>query len=242
MPSLPKANLKKSANLKQSVKRVREESDDDMESIGSLKDFIVPDPEDEDDVENDLVLDQQRPAEDNDIELLKKEAVEFAKLDTLQTSVVNGRTLRSRDKSAMDARKPKDLYYERFGKQQEEVLMEKFTKKDIIEYVQKLKEDNCVAYEAARGPWPQLSMKMSLQTIQTEYQNIKDFLGLPDSDDESSDAEEDDADEDDEELDDDAEEDEDLDDAEDEEDAEEDEDADAGDEDEDDADAGEEED
>lgn len=172
---------------------------DDEESIGSLKDFIVDDTEDGEIVSDDASEDaseaeeategraakKAKIVEDLDVvDQLVSEAKAFAA--NIQGTTVNGRTLRSRDPKALESRKPKDEYYERFGRDAEAKLLEKFTKKDIIEFVKDLEKENRAAYEAAGNTWPKLHARMSLDTIQEEYQKIKDFLDLPDSDGEES--------------------------------------------------------
>jgi len=155
-------------------KRQRSESDD---SVGSLVEFIAPE---------EVVADEVKiPVADEDIvEILKQEAEQFTK--NITATIVNGRTLRSRDPKDLEKRKPRDLYYERFGKAEEERLMEKFTKKDIIEFLKKLEPEHKVAYESCNGNvWPSLNTKLSLEKITSEYKKVKVFLELPDSDDES---------------------------------------------------------
>lgn len=179
---------------------------DDEESIGSLKDFIVDDTEDGEIVSDDASEDasdaeeategraakKAKIVEDlNVVDQLVSEAKAFAA--NIEGTTVNGRTLRSRDPKALESRKPKDEYYERFGRDAEAKLLEKFTKKDIIEFVKDLEKENRAAYEAAGNTWPKLHARMSLDTIQEEYQKIKDFLDLPDSDGEESVDSEDDA-------------------------------------------------
>jgi hypothetical protein len=168
---------------------------DDEESIGSLKDFIVEDTEscgaDSSASESEPKAKKAKVIEDPDlVNQLVTEAKAF--VANIQGTTVNGRTLRSRDPKALDARKPKDEYYERFGRDAEQKLLEKFTKKDIIEFVRDLEKENRADYEAAGHTWPKLHAKMSLDAIQDEYQKIKDFLELPDSDGEESVASEDD--------------------------------------------------
>jgi len=156
-------------------KRQRSESDD---SVGSLVEFIAPD---------EVVSDEVKipVAEEDIVEVLKQEAEEFTK--NLTATIVNGRTLRSRDPKDLEKRKPRDMYYERFGKAEEERLMEKFTKKDIIEFLKKLESENRKSYEDSGNTWPVLNTKMSLDKITGEYKKVKLFLDLPDSDDESED-------------------------------------------------------
>jgi hypothetical protein len=161
-----------SSNKKRPIESDSEGDDDDNESIGSLKEFIV-----------DVAEDTTKLPEEELIDLLKEEASEFTK-NGLKSTVIGGRSLRSRDPDSMEQRKPKDMYYERFGKQEEEKLMEKFTKKDIIEYIKTLQAEYKTAYEEAGNTWPSLNTKMSLEAIQEKYQHLKAFIGLPDSDDE----------------------------------------------------------
>jgi len=160
-------------------KRTRSDSDtsDSNESLGSLVDFIVNEDQavvKEDDASSDV------HSTVDDIELLKEETKKLT--EGLVSTIVNGRCLRSRDPKSLEARKPKDEYYERFGRQQEQQVMEKFTKKDIIDYVLKLKTEYKSAYEESGQTWPTLSMKMSLEKIQEEYKKIKEFANLPESD------------------------------------------------------------
>jgi hypothetical protein len=150
-------------------------SDDssDDESMGSLKDFIVEDSEAESDLEEPSTKKQKV---EEPIALLANEASQF--VGSLDATCVNGRTLRSRDKLT----KPKDDYYERFGKKAEAELLEKFTKKDIIEFVKDLEKEHKASYEASGKEWPKLTTKMSLDSIRESYDDIKAFAGLPDSD------------------------------------------------------------
>jgi len=180
--------------------------DDDNESMGSLKDFIVDDnleesegSESEDEMSDvdessgsesgdDVVEPVVKVKEDPEvIKLLAEEAAEFTK--SISGTVVGGRTLRSREPAKIEARKPRDMYYERFGNKEEAKALEKFTKRDIIKWVQKLAAEHRVAYEAAGHAWPQLTARMSLEAIRQEYNKIKQFIGLPDSDAETSDEE-----------------------------------------------------
>lgn len=187
--------------------------EDDEESVGSLKDFIVHDSADEDiDMTDDesehsdttssdedsndsedsdvkpIVPKPKRVKEDPEIiKLLAEEAEAFTK--SIQGTVVGGRTLRSREPEKLEARKPKDMYYERFGRKEEIKALEKFTKKDIIEWVRKLAAQHKADYEAAGNAWPTLHIRMSLEAIRAEYDRIKKFLDLPDSDADSSDDE-----------------------------------------------------
>jgi len=158
------------------------EHDSDAESMGSLKEFIVADEEieQEDEGSEDVVM----VAEDETLRILKEEAEAFA--SSVQGTVVGGRTLRSRDPVKVEARRPKDSYMERFGREEEAKLMEKFTKKDIIEYLKTLESENREAYEATGAVWPKLTSRMTLEKIQEEYKKVKVFLDLPDSDDEES--------------------------------------------------------
>lgn len=152
----------------------------DEESMGSLKDFIVEDSES--DVEEEPVVKKQKVEEP--IALLETEASQF--VGQIEGSTVNGRTLRSREKLT----KPKDLYYERFGAKAEAEILEKFTKKDIIEFVKDLESEHKAGYEASGKTWPKLNTKMSLESIREHYDDIKAFAGLPDSDDETGSDEE----------------------------------------------------
>jgi hypothetical protein len=187
---------------------------DSEESMGSLKDFIVDDEEVTEDESSDdsvdtsdsetsleevieeIVEEEPKPKkkkllEDPDtIQLMIEEAKKFAG-DVSSGTVVGGRVLRSRAPEKIEARKPKDHYYERFGRDEEERLMEKFTKKDILMFLSNLKDEHQEAYEAAtHEAWPKLHVRMSLEHIRSEYQKVKDFLNLPDSEDESEDIEE----------------------------------------------------
>jgi hypothetical protein len=163
--------------------RKRTHSDVSEGSIGSLKDFIG----------DEVIVDGPiKMSPEDELEHLKKEAEAFA--GPIQGTVVGGRTLRSRKPEDLEKRKPKDSYYERFGKQEEEKLMEKFTKKDMIEFLKTLKAEHLSAYESAGHSWPALTTKMSLEHISEEYYKIKEFIGLPDSDAEDDDDDASDAD------------------------------------------------
>jgi len=190
-----------------SKKHTKKSKDNETESVGSLKDFIVDDEEEDDLVESEhedtsselsdssedssgeeSEVEEPKPkkkrvAEDPEIiKMLAEEAEAFTK-GSISGTVVGGRTLRSRAPEALNQRKPKDTYYERFGRKAEQEALEKFTKKDIIEWVRKLSLEHKSDYEARSGKsWPVLSPKMSLDTVQNEYSKIKTFLDLPDSD------------------------------------------------------------
>jgi hypothetical protein len=219
----------------------RKPTDDDSESEGSLKDFIVDDSEAEDtseeasseseadssdsgsddDAEEDTEEhegpsgpsgptaagageverpNKRRRQDDTDeLELMKQEAEKFAA--GVSGTVVGGRTLRSRAPEHLESRRPRDEYYEKYGRAEEAKLMEKFTKKDIVEFVARLAPDHRDDYEAAGHKWPSLTTRMTLEDIRAEYEKIKAFLDLPDSDketseDEATDDEEDDDDDD----------------------------------------------
>ncbi len=93
--------------------------------------------------------------------------------------------LRSRNPEQLEKRKPRDEYYERFGRKEEEKLLLQDTKKDIVKFVKTLEDEWKAKYEASGAKWPSLNVRMSLERIREEYQKIKDFAELPDSDDES---------------------------------------------------------
>jgi hypothetical protein len=178
------------AKAKRPTKRLRKNSISSAsseESMGSLKDFIVQDEDSEPEITEIL---QAAAGNEDDAAILKAEAEAFLRrpLDASGNTgtTVGGRTLRNR----AELKPPKDDYYERFGRKAEEALMEKFTKEDIIEYIKSLEGAHKAEYEHKVGPWPKLNKRQSLDTIYAEYSKIKDFLGLPDSDDEASDAEE----------------------------------------------------
>jgi hypothetical protein len=157
-----------------------ETSDD--ESLGSLKDFIV----------NDEISSEKSASEASETLVDVVEPVDG--------TVVGGRMLRSRNPDQLEKRKPRDEYYERFGRKEEEKLLLQDTKKDIVKFVKTLEDEWKAKYEASGAKWPMLNVRMSLERIREEYQKIKDFAELPDSDDESEEEEsiDDEADEDDE--------------------------------------------
>jgi hypothetical protein len=218
----------------------RKPTDDDSESEGSLKDFIVDDSEAEDTSEeasseseadsSDSGSDAEESEEDaeeheellgpsgptaagagapeverpnkrrrqddtDELELMKQEAEKFAA--GVSGTVVGGRTLRSRAPEHLESRRPRDEYYEKYGRAEEAKLMEKFTKKDIVEFVARLAPDHRDDYEAAGHKWPSLTTRMTLEDIRAEYEKIKAFLDLPDSDKETSEDEDTDDEEDD---------------------------------------------
>lgn len=204
----------------------KEYEDSDDESRGSLDDFIVDEAsteesevsEEEDSCDDDSDVSSTSSAEENDVpptegpagkkrkvvedpevlRLLAEEAEKFA--GPIQGTVVGGRTLRSREPEKVKARQPRNSYYEKYGAEEEARVMEKFNKKDIIKYLSVLAKDNKEAYEMAGHVWPKLTMSMAYDKIRAEYESVKAFLGLPDSDDENSDdEEEEDSDEDDDE-------------------------------------------
>jgi len=187
----------------------------DNESVGSLKDFIVKDASDVESIESERPVKRAKKEDPEVLNLMKEEAEKFAQ--NVQGTVVNGRTLRNREPESIEKRKPKDEYYERFGRAEEGRLLEKFTKKDIIDYMKSLEKDYKEDYEARGVVWPKLTMKMSLAEIREHYDGVKAFADLPDSDEESSEdedgseeegsSEEEDSDEDSEDADDDADED-----------------------------------
>jgi hypothetical protein len=200
---------------------VEDDFSTDDESVGSIKDFIVPD---------DAVSEEK--VESNDSELDK---ADLDKVEPVVGTVIGGRVLRSRDPASIEKRKPKDSYYERFGRKEEEKLLIQDTKKDIVKFVKTLEAEWRISYEESGKKWPVLNTKMSLDKIRAEYQSIKDFAKLPDSDDESDEDGEDDEDESEDDEDDDEDDDADEDDESD--DADEDDDADAEDDADEDADA-----
>lgn len=121
----------------------------------------------------------------DEIEELKAEAERF--ISGSSGTHVGGRTLRSRDAEAIEKRKPKDTYYEKYAKQEEAKLMEKFLKKDIIDFLKKLEPEWRESFEATGRTWPSPKITMSLETIQDMYKPVKEFANLPDSDEEDSD-------------------------------------------------------
>jgi len=161
---------------------------DAEDDVGSLEDFIVDDEEASRELKR-ARLEAQDDDGDEAIKVLAEEAERFA--GTVTGTIVGGRVLRSREPEKIEARRPKDAYYERFGRDVEARLMEKFTKKDIIEFVKTLEKEYREAYEATGETWPVLTTKMSLESIREKYDAIKVFADLPDSDDETEDSEED---------------------------------------------------
>lgn len=177
-----------------------ETSDD--ESLGSLKDFIV----------NDEISSEKSASEASETLVDVVEPVDG--------TVVGGRMLRSRNPEQLEKRKPRDEYYERFGRKEEEKLLLQDTKKDIVKFVKTLEDEWKAKYEASGAKWPSLNVRMSLERIREEYQKIKDFAELPDSDDESDEESiDDEADEDEDSVDDDESESEDDDEADEDEDS-----------------------
>lgn len=186
----------------QDRKRRRDEDDEDSdnESMGSLKDFIAPDDESASEEESGYESDDgaggaagggagasgpdaKKRRTETEAEAIRLMAEEAAKITgDLSATTVGGRTLRDRSK----VKPPVDDYYERFGRKAEMELQEKMDKKDIIEFVKDLESDHRRAYEAEGHVWPKLNTKMSLDAIRREYDAIKAFIGLPDSDAEDS--------------------------------------------------------
>ena len=154
-----------------------DEIETDEESLGSLKDFIV----------SDELTSEKEPSEASETLVDVVEPVEG--------TVVGGRMLRSRDPEKIEKRKPRDEYYERFGRKEEEKLLIQDTKKDIVKFVKTLEDEWKAKYEASGAKWPSLNVRMSLERIREDYQKIKDFANLPDSDDELSETEDSEADE-----------------------------------------------
>ena len=165
------------------TKRKQSESDD-SDDAGSLKDFIVDDESNASDDEKKAPKRSKQEDEADALKTLEDEAKQFA--GSISGTVVGGRTLRSREPAKVEARKPKDEYYERFGRAEEARLLEKFTKKDIIEFIKTLEDEWRAKYEAEGHVWPKLTARMSLDAIREQYDSIKAFAGLPDSDDEGS--------------------------------------------------------
>ena len=64
--------------------------------------------------------------------------------------------------------------------------MEKFNKKDTVEFIKKLEKDHRADYEGAGFKWPVVNVRMTLEKIREEYAPLKKFLELPDSDVEDS--------------------------------------------------------
>lgn len=207
-PTDTPASAKAPSAPKKPQKRARDDEDDsadsDNESMGSLKDFIVPDDSDDEaaedsDSETAPPEAKRQKAEDAEAEAIRLMAEEAAKLTSnLATTTVGGRTLRDRSK----VKPPVDDYYERFGRKAEMELQAKMDKKDIIDFVKELEADHRRAYEAEGHQWPKLNTRMSLDAIRQEYDAIKAFIGLPDSDAEDDDEESIDSDEESEEADD----------------------------------------
>jgi len=119
----------------------------------------------------------------DEIDELKAEAERF--ISGSSGTHVGGRTLRSRDAEAIEKRK--DTYYEKYAKQEEAKLMEKFLKKDIIDFLKKLEPEWRESFEATGRTWPSPKITMSLESIQELYKPVKEFANLPDSDEEDSD-------------------------------------------------------
>lgn len=195
MESDDKKSLKRSHETKtekSSKKSKKVESDD--EDAGSLKDFIV---EEEDsphsDAESEVDVVAIKPEDTDTLSLLTEEATRFT--SGVTGTEIAGRVLRSRKPEDIEKRKTKDMYYERFGRDEEARLMEKFTKKDILEFIKKLEKDHRADYETAGHVWPDVNSKMSLDKIREEYEPLKKFLELPDSDEETDEESDDSEDE-----------------------------------------------
>ena len=190
-------------------------SADDSDEEGSLKDFIVKEESESEDSyessesedsssseEDSTDFDEEKPAaveteepvskrqkteEDPEVlKLLKEESEQFSK--SIKGSIINGRVLRSREPACIEARRAKDYYYERFGRAEEEKLMEKFNKKDTIDFISKLEKDHKTAYEEAGNVWPVLNTRMKMEQIREAYDLLKTFLNLPESDAEDDDS------------------------------------------------------
>ena len=173
---------------------------EDDETLASDDDDEVTD--DEEDDSNDETTSEEKVVEDepvvkkarlvkeskDDIQILAEEAKAFAA--EIKGTQVGSRVLRSRDPESVEARKSKDLYYERFGKAEEANLMEKFKKKDIIDFLKTLESEWRAKYEAAGHVWPNPNMRQSLESIEAVYYPLKEFAGLPDSDDENDEEDE----------------------------------------------------
>jgi hypothetical protein len=164
------------------LKRDKDSSDD--ESVGSLKDFIVKD-----------VEALPKVSEEEEEKLAREEAEKL--VQNLKADQTTKYSLRDRT-----TLKPVvDPYMERFGNTEARRLHEEDEKRDIIKFVKELEAEFKESYVAAGHAWPVLKIKMSLDAIRAFYQPLKEFAGLPDSDDESG-IEEDESDEDEDESDD----------------------------------------
>lgn len=215
-------------------KRTRRDSLNDSDDE-DLEGFIVKDAEyrkrqkkdGEDTSDNDEAEEEEEAPDDlpeDGPELAKVLVEEASKITSnLTSTVVGGRSLRDRSK----IEKPKDSYWEKFGKKDYEKLMIKDQKKDFLDEIRAIKKDyekNPTDYPTPPDDfrWPSVSMKDTIEAIEAALNYVSEALQIEyeDADDED-DAEDEDIDDDDEDEESDDEEDddeEDDDDADDEED------------------------
>lgn len=167
MGDVPSVSPKVSKKIAKKRNASEKDSSDD-ESVGSLEDFIVKD-----------VEALPKVSEEEEERLAREEAEKI--VQNLKADQTTKYSLRDRT-----TLKPVvDPYMERFGNAEARRLHEEDEKKDIIKFVKELEAEFKESYIAAGHAWPVLKVKMSLDTIRGFYQPLKEFAGLPDSDDES---------------------------------------------------------
>ena len=136
-------------------------SDDEIDE--TLGGFIVPDKEDS---SSDSEIDE---LPDVDAEVIAREEAE-ALTANLQTTTVNGRTLRDRTK----IQAPKDAYWERFGKKTSEKLAQTEHKREML--------DDLKAWKKEFGPqdpdfvWKVFTLKQSVDDIEAFHKSVIDHF------------------------------------------------------------------
>jgi hypothetical protein len=149
----------------------------------TLGGFIVPDPDSDSDVSAEDI-----PDDDEEVQAILRE--EAAKITSnIQTTVVNGRTLRDRTTLAA----PKDEYWERFGKRTSEKLAVVEHKREMLDDIKAWKKEFAGTKEFA---WPNLTLRNSTETIEEAHKLVIDTfeLELADDDEITDDEEMDDED------------------------------------------------
>jgi hypothetical protein len=181
-----------------------------------LDGFIVPDRkrkrEDDSESESEESTEEETapelPEDGPELAKVLQEEVQAITGGQLNTTVVNGRTLRDRTKITS----PKDQYWERFGTKTMAKLSVVEEKREMLDDIKAWKKEFQNEPDCPEITWPTLTLKDSLEKIKEAHQYVIDTLELElrddddlseDSDDEDTDTEETEEDVDDEETEDD---------------------------------------
>jgi hypothetical protein len=160
-------------------------SDDEIDE--TLGGFIVPDKEDS---SSESEIDD---LPDVDAEVIARQEAE-ALTANLQTTTVNGRTLRDRTK----IQAPKDAYWERFGKKTSEKLAQTEHKREMLDDLKAWKKE--FSSQDPDFVWKVLTLKQSVDDIEAFHKSVIDHFeelrdNLVDDEDYESPEEEEDEDE-----------------------------------------------